>query len=359
MSGRLTDQEVRRRLAGLHASPDLLPQNLDLIMRRVLLLEFGEQRYQESSFLDDRMIDDKTTGFWTGLDTLPEPGQPRAARWLFHIGHCGSTLISRLLPALAPMLPVREPPPLRTLAESLRHLGDPLSRLDRAQWQRLCHMFSALYSRAYDPRTPALIKPSSDCVNLIHPALDQHADSRALLVYQSLETYLATMLIGPVARPDIEGHAVTRLKDLHEFLDDRESLRLYELTPVQRVVVSWLSGVGGMHRASRDCGDRVRLLDFDRFMASPMEELSSAAVHLGIRPGEERLRGVLDGPVMQTYAKAPEYRFSPADRAQQLAEKRRQSAAEIAQGLRWAEAMAKRYAQLGPVIDVFPMGGTA
>jgi len=358
MPGPSVDNDVRRKLTALYSSPALLPQNLDLVSRRILLLEFDEKRYRETSFLDDRMIDAQTTGFWTGLETLRPPEQSRAAYWLFHIGHCGSTLLSRLLPALGPLLPVREPPPLRTLAESLRQLDDPLSRLEGAEWRKLIDEFVGLYSRTYGQNGTALIKPSSDCVNLAPAVLDMHPDSRGILIYQSLETYLATMLIGPDPRPDIEGHAVTRLMDLHDFLDDRESLRLYDMSPVQKVVVSWLAGVTRIHRAVRDVGGHARCLDFDVFVEDPAQGLWDLADFLKMPADRDQVAKVVGGPLMQAYAKAPEYRFSPSDRADQLADNRRRSSREIREGLRWAESMVQRYDALRPVVETFPMAGS-
>jgi hypothetical protein len=355
MSGSTNGQDVRRKLAALYPAPDLLPQKLDLVSRRILLLEIERQRYHDASFLDDRMIDAGTTGFWTGLDTLPAPPATRAAHWLFHIGHCGSTLLSRLLPAVCPLLPVREPPPLRTLAEGLRLLGEPTSRLRPREWDRLFRALASLYSRTYAPGGAALVKPSSDCINLVAAALEIHPDSRGILIYQSLDTYLATMLIGPEPRPDIEGHAVTRLMDLHAYLGDRESLRLYELTPVQRVVVSWLAGVAGLYTACCHGGSRLRTLDFDTFIEDPSAGISGLAEFLGMAADEGRIIAATRGPLMQTYAKAPEHRYSASDRAQQLAANRRRSAREIQEGLRWAESLVRRYEPLRPVVENFPM----
>ena len=349
------DHAIRGKLATLYSSPALLPQKLDLIARRTLLLEVDERLYHQSSFLDDRMIDDRTSGFWTGLEALPPPVRQRSALWIFHIGHCGSTLLSRLLPALCPVLPVREPPPLRTLAETLRLLGDPLCRLRDVQWQQLFLTYVALYSRTYDERAIALIKPSSDCSNLIRPALDAHAGSRSILMHQSLETYLAAMLVGPDPRLDIEGHAVTRLMDLHAFLGDRETLRLYELKPVERVVVGWFAGVAGLHQALRACEGRVHALDFDVFVQDPASEILRLTRFIGMPANEDQVSAVVGGTLMKTYAKAPEYRFSPSDRASQLAENRRRSAAEIDAGLRWAESLVQRYEPLQEVVTAFPM----
>jgi len=353
-----TDEAVRARLATLNSSPDLLPQKLDLIGRRVLLLEVDERRYRQAPFLDDRMVDDDTKGFWVALDCLPAPGPDESVpdpALIFHIGHCGSTLLSRLLPAAGPLLPVREPPPLRTLAESLRLLEQPVSRLSRTQWHTLLGRFVNLYSRGYRQHEPALIKPTSDCGNLIGPALEARSASRAVLMYQSLETYLAIMMDGADARMDIEGHAVTRLSDLHSFIGDHESLRLFELTPPQRVVVSWLAGVTSFHLAMQSHAQQLRPLDFDRLLEDPRHVLAEVMSFLGLPVDQTRLAAAVDGPVMQTYAKAPEYRYGPTDRAARLAENRSRSGSEIEQGLRWAGSLVERYPSLEPVVAAFPM----
>ena len=69
MADTQTDTELRRRLSSLYSNPDLLPQKLDLVTRRTLLLEIDRRGYHQSPFLDDRMIDAQTTGFWTDLDS--------------------------------------------------------------------------------------------------------------------------------------------------------------------------------------------------------------------------------------------------------------------------------------------------
>ena len=339
-------------------SPDLFPQRLDLVARRVLFLQMSERRFQEAAFLDDRVLGSDIKGSWVALESLLERAPLRtgtAPHWIFHIGHCGSTLLSRLLPAVAPLLPIREPPALRTLAETERDLGGSLSRISPAAWQELFDLLLALWSRTYRTGQSALIKATSDCGNLIQAALAADAGSRAVLMYQPLENYLAAMLVDGAPRPDIEGHAVTRLVDLHRFLDDPDSLRLHELSPLQRVVVSWLSGVANFHYATSGIEGRLKTLDFDAFLEDAGGGLEGVTRFLGLSAEPDRISSVLQGPVMHTYAKAPDYPFTPASRAAQLAENHARSAGEITEGLRWAAALVENHDRLQPVIAAFPM----
>jgi len=164
------------------------------------------------------------------------------------------------------------------------------------------------------------------------------------------------MMDGSKARMDIEGHAVTRLSDLHDFIGDRDSLRLFQLTAPQRVVVSWLAGVTGFHRAMQTHAQQLRPLDFDRLLEDPSHVLSEVMSFLGLPVDQSRVVTAIDGPIMQAYAKAPEYRYGPTDRAARLAENRSRSGAEIEQGMKWAMTLVERYPSLEPVIEAFPLG---
>jgi hypothetical protein len=49
MSADQTGHDQQHRLSSLYTTPDLLPQKLDLVTRRVLLLEIDPRRYHESA----------------------------------------------------------------------------------------------------------------------------------------------------------------------------------------------------------------------------------------------------------------------------------------------------------------------
>ena len=198
------------QLEALMADPGVFPQRLDTETGRVLFVKLTEARIRDAAFLDDRVLGNDVLGSWIPLEALADVRPPEQAppQWIFHIGHCGSTLLSRLLPAVAPLWPVREPMVLRSLAGALRASGG--SRSD--DWQRLFDMMVSLVSRSFHSDEPALIKATSDCNNLIEPALARSAASRAVLMYVPLKSYLATMIVDGAARPDVEGHVAPNVE---------------------------------------------------------------------------------------------------------------------------------------------------
>ena len=79
----------------------LYPMKLDLARRRVLQIEMDEAAFRAASFLDGRMLTPEVRGGWVALDpwlasSVAQPGT-LPLHFIFHTGHVGSTLVSRLL----------------------------------------------------------------------------------------------------------------------------------------------------------------------------------------------------------------------------------------------------------------------
>ncbi|HEV8407226.1 MAG TPA: hypothetical protein VGQ34_04755, partial [Sphingomicrobium sp.] len=96
-----------------------LVQALDPSQGAARLVAMDRESYRAASFLDDRMLKDPVDAqivSWTAIEQSVGDGMRSDARWIFHIGHVGSTLVSRLLGELDDVLAIREPRLLRDLA---------------------------------------------------------------------------------------------------------------------------------------------------------------------------------------------------------------------------------------------------
>jgi hypothetical protein len=126
---------------------------MDPATGQVRLVEMDGEAYRAASFLDDRMLQaGPVTAVlpWADVAASIPAEARRDARWIFHIGHVGSTLVARLLGELDGVLSVREPRLLRDLA------GMPADR--RAP---LLGTVQGLLSRTFAPGEAALVKASS------------------------------------------------------------------------------------------------------------------------------------------------------------------------------------------------------
>src|SRR4051812_37836226 len=105
----------------LERSPELFPLSLDVKTDLVNLVRLTEADYARASFLDDRALDRQTARRQLPVGELEaavaDTGLGENCSFIFHIGHVGSTLLSRLLGGHPAVFALREPAILRSLAQ--------------------------------------------------------------------------------------------------------------------------------------------------------------------------------------------------------------------------------------------------
>ena len=315
--------------------PEFLPFKIDLVMRRVLWLRLDAQQRREAAFLDDRAMPADPQGGWMALDALlaADNANPTPAHAIFHIGHCGSTLLSRLLDSWPELQGLREPLPLRTLAELWPMLGHPQARLSETQAPRLIDALWARWSMPLPPMQRNVVKATSSCNGLIAPLLSRQSGMRAILLDMPLRPYLATLLKSPASVLDAANAAGERLAHLQSRGIARD-VALHELTLPQQCAMGWWSErlrfealASGAHAA------RVLRIDFEALLQHPERELHRIAAHLELDPAHVAI--ALASPAWGRYSKAQSHGYGRDDRAHDLALAMQRHAGEIAEGEAW------------------------
>ena len=340
-------------LSGLRDNPDFLLQNLDFRNQRGLLVKISERAYRQASFLDERVFEADTQGAWFPLETLLEIAADipirQAPHYIFHVGHCGSTLISRLLGELPQVFSLREPVTLLALAVIRRELGTAAAPLDRDAWDRIFRMSLALLSRTYHAADRPFIKLTSAAGNLLGPLLGAHADSKALLLYVDLETYLATMLRAETPRENLRAYAAVWLKDFHQFTG-RHDIQLNSSDDARQAVINWLTMLLTFSRATTQHPGNTFWLNFDTFLGAPTRHLQAAADFFNLPVSSNAISMLMQGPLMNHYAKDPGQVFDAHARQRELADARGHLEVEIRTALDWAASLCMDIPALEPVI---------
>ena len=328
----------------LSVSPDAYPQTVDLVRNLVLVIRMDAQAYGTASFLDDRVLGPSTQGAW-----LPGAAVTRASRlaaapkplhFIFHTGHVGSTLLSRLLDETGVVLGLREPLPLRTLADAHDVLGRPDSLLAQGQFDGLMDMLLRLWSRGYAATQAVAVKATSSAGRIAPELLARSAASRA--VYMSLrpEPYLATLLGGANSATDLRGHGPGRMRRLLEG-GELPLAPLHAFSAGELAALGWLVETMARDRLRATHGARVLALDFDDFLLDVSGGLTRVLSHFGLAADQGTLASLLRSPVLAVYSKAPHLPFPPGERAARLEQSRRENGAEIAKGIAWLGRLAR------------------
>jgi hypothetical protein len=341
--------------SSLERSPELFPHAYDLRNDAVSLVRLTRADYEGASFLDERVLRPQTlsrTLPWGTLALAVESARlAERCDFIFHIGHVGSTLVSRLLGAHEAVFSLREPTILRTLAQ-MRNEPERLPRVwSGAEFEQRQSTFLKLWSRSFEPGQTPLIKATSFVSELAADLLARPAKPKAALLHVKPESYLATILGGPNARQEAKSLAVGRLKRLHARLG-REAWHLGSLSEGEALAMSWAAEMSALAAAHAAAGERAFVLDFDSFLANPEEELAALFHHFDCPASSGIVSTILSGPLMQRYSKGPEHAYSPSLRREILDDARKTHAAEIAKGLAWLTRAADEFAVIRNCLEL-------
>lgn len=341
-------------LTRLARSPDAYPQKVDLHSWMVLVVRFSAAAYRAASFLDDRVLAPDIEGAWLPLGDAAEASRrivhARPLHFIFHTGHVGSTLVSRLLDETGEVLSLREPLPLRTLADVYDLQGRPDSLLSATQFNFVLELFLRLWGRGYDATRGVVVKATSSAGRLAEPILTASQGSRAVYLNLRAEPYLATLLAGQNSPTDLRGHGPERMRRLQSRtavpLAPLHTLSLGELA-----ALSWLAESWTQRRALAQFSARVIALDFDECLAAVSDSMSRILSHFGLSTDPAYLASVGTSPVLARYSKAPEHAYTPSLRAEVLRDSRRHNREEIRKGMDWLEHHGRADAAVAEIID--------
>jgi hypothetical protein len=320
----------------LASSPDIYPQKLDLARQRVLMIRMTQVGYRAASFLDDRMLTAETRGRWIELEAvLTQAPQVRCKplHYIFHIGHAGSTLLSRLLDEAADVLSLREPLPLRTLADAFDEPEPDLLR------DRTFEAFLYLWSRGYAETRAVVLKATSNTARMGAQLLDARPDARAVYLSLAAKRSIETLLSGQSSAADINLWGSGRFERLKRMLAEYEIARPQTLGEL--AAMTWLVERLTCQDLVNRFGERLLQLDFEDLLAGMPALLERVLLHFGL--DISRVSAALQSPVSTHYSKKPSRPFSAERRAQVLAVTRIRQAEEISRAHIWLEKLATQH----------------
>lgn len=323
----------------LAESPAWLP--LETAARdRLRMVRLDEAAYRAASFLDQRILlthpEEGTCTMATAAASASRL-EPRA-HYIFHIGHVGSTLLSRLVGEYPAFFSVREPAPLRVIATA------PARAFGALELPALL----ALLARTWSPRQRAVIKATSFVSEIAEPILGASGDARAVLVFSSPLAYLRCILGGPNSRVESRTLAPSRLARLRSRLGSDGSPE--PQSEGEAIAMSWLSEMTALRRTAAGFGPRILWVDFDAFLAAPAAGLDRILRALGAAPELREIEALLAGPWLRRYSKAPEHAYDAALRRMVLESADREHGAEVRRGMEWLERLAGRHPEVGAAL---------
>ena len=310
-----------------------LVQALDPAAGVARLVAMNRDSYRAASFLDDRLMQqpvDAQIVPWPDVESAVDNSLREDARWIFHIGHVGSTLISRLLGEIEGVLAIREPRILRDIALCPAEVR-----------QSYLKPLPTLMSRTFSDNETACVKATSFASEIASDLVPM--GERALFMFATPRNYIASILAGE--------NSVKELHALASYRAGRLAGRGIELPPprndADRAAAGWACEMTTLEAAAGAMPDRrIRWADFDRILRNATVELAHITDFFGFNADPGRLEAIAQGPLMQRYSKDPNYEYSPRLRGDLIAQELRLQGRDIEGGL----AMLRSASEKSPLL---------
>lgn len=277
-----------------------------------LFVPMDRAAYHRSIFLDGRISPAADGSTLVPVAALIEQApSPAPTSWIFHVAHCGSTLLARALDQLSTNLVLREPRALRQLA-----INPDARRLPTV---------AAMLSKRYEADLPTVVKGNVP-VNFILPELiGFDSQARAIILHLGLRDYLLAILRDEAHRGWLR--RVTSRLSAH--LGD-----VTALSDAECAAALWLGQMRAFMAAIAALPN-ARTLDAEYFYAEPGRSLTLAAAHLAVPLSGEEIDAIVAGPLFDTYSKDPQVPFNNQMRLERRAELERTLATELEQAQGW------------------------
>jgi hypothetical protein len=248
-------------------------------------------------------------------------------------------LLSRLIDETGVVLGLREPLPLRTLAEQHDRIATSTAPLASEQFDARLDTFQKLWRRGFVDTTSTLLKATSSSGRLALRLLEASPASKAIYRNLTADTYVCTLLPGAAATVALRGFGGAR-RLAERFGIAAPAIAAHSVGEL--AAMTWTVESLTQMETKTMFDERVMLLDFDALLSNLRLKLGAVLDHLGIAAPAGFLPAIERSAALTRYSKAPEqFSYSPAFRDQLLRQARREHAAELSKGLRYLERIAK------------------
>jgi hypothetical protein len=319
-------------LDDLFASPDHYLHSFE--GDAALFVPMDRAAYHRSIFLDRRIQPPSTRSMQLPVAALTgHPARTAPTGWIFHVAHCGSTLLARALDDPALNLVLREPLALRQLGLQ----PDP-ARL---------RLVLAMLGKRYRAELPTIVKANVPVNFLLPELVAAEPEARAIFLFLDLPDYLLAILRNDGHREwlrNVTGSLARHLPDLAGASDAERAAALWaaQMRAFAGALAAW---------------PEARSLDAEAFFAEPAHYLALAAERLHVPLVAAQVAAIVGGPLFATYSKNPQLAFDYAARVARRRELEASLAPEIDQARDWAATHAADAAAAMARIRAAGLGG--
>ncbi len=316
------------------ARPDIYP--VEFAPGQVNLVPMTRETYRRSIFTDPGRIVPAGPRAWQVpterlLAEFESRGPvQRPIFFIFHIAHCGSTLLARALDLPDRTLVIREPFTLRQLAADAAAGGVPT---DPAVWKRCLALTSALLGRRYTDEQVVIVKANVPVNFILDPLLALNPDCAGVALYAGFEDYLLSVLKTPMHRRWVL-NVCQQVAGGIRATPGLGEVDAAALEPPRAAACLWLAQMLRL-RSVTASHERIRSLDCRLLFERPQSVLPAAMELADADLPVSEAEAIAGGELFRRHAKDPGRQFDSAARDRELASLAERMAPEVDSARSW------------------------
>lgn len=290
---------IQAKHSEIISNADYLAHRYDEVADGFRFIHVPREVHRQCTFITDEHLPDVDNyELISRADLAQLPPKPAPVHFIFHSAYCCSTMIARAFDIPGVSMGLKEPVVLNDM------IGWRRRGADNQKLAAVLDKSLDLLARPMGDDRAVIIKPSNICTPLAIPALKLRPESKALLLYAPLESYLQS-----IAKKEMWGRIWVRnaligtMKDGYA-IGGFSQEELLQLTDLQVAAIGWLSQHAAFAKVVETIGpDRVRLLDSDSFLADQRETLNALNRLFDLNLDDTEIEQTLDGPAFNSHSK--------------------------------------------------------
>jgi hypothetical protein len=265
-----------------------------------------------------------------------DPAVRAPLHFIFHTSFCGSSLLARALEKPGIATSMREPAIFSNLDKGA------VDRNDQANANRL-ELVLRLLERPFSPGEAVVVKQTSFANRLLDQTLRARGESRAVLLYSDLETYLVALLKRGLKGRIWGRRLFTTLARWSPFKLDLAADEMLELTDMQVAALAWLLQIYHFDGVAKAFGPRAMLLDSNDMFAAPAKSLYQVMTFLDLDVTEQAAVDIAAGPIFAKHSKFSDRDYDVEDRRRDMELVGNVNAEELAMVTKWIKLFAEHH----------------
>lgn len=354
----MAEKRLKKLLPNFMKTQTLFVQDINWNEGWAQVIETDQHFFHNAMFLDKRVLKEgrySTKIHLKELNVLIRQQWDRKilpCHFIFHLGHAGSTLISRLLDECPGVFGMREPVVIRPIAITKNLVAVGKLKRDEETMQRNLHVLYLLLTRRFNPGQTMVMKTTSICANLAPDLLGFHPENRGLVLSVTCEVNLANQM-DKEKLYDIQGFSLHRQCALQKREPGIE-IDLNKMSRAELIALNWMGEVLELHDLiTGSMKNRVLAINFDDFLKDKATNIKRILTHFSLPHDMDLVEKLCNSQVFQSYAKKPDFEYTVENRASILTESRIINHRQIKEGLDLIKGWIERFPSFARAVDYF------